>query len=75
MTFAQECCVREIIDWVAGTGGYDKETVQDVMPGTVVKRFGQQLPLAFSHYNEHHPHSALRYRSPRNYMRRELSQP
>ncbi len=31
--FAQDCCDREIIDWVVGTGGYDKETVQDVMLG------------------------------------------
>jgi putative transposase len=31
--------------------------------------------LAFSHYNEHHPHSALRYGSPREFMRRKLSQP
>jgi putative transposase len=27
VTFAQDCCDREIIDWAAGTGGYDKETV------------------------------------------------
>ncbi|HCB1716472.1 TPA: IS3 family transposase [Citrobacter freundii] len=147
VTFAQDCCDREIIDWAAGTGGYDKETVQDVMLGAVEKRFGKQLPteplewltdngsayrahetrafarmlglepcttavrspesngiaesfvktikrdyisimpkadsriavmnlaVAFSHYNEHHPHSALGYRSPREYIRRKLSQP
>ena len=147
VTFAQDCCDREIIDWAAGTGGYDKETVQDVMLGAVEKRFGQHLPseplewltdngsayrahetrafarmlglepcttrvrspesngiaesfvktikrdyisimpkpdsrtalinlaVAFSHYNEHHPHSALGYRSPREYIRRKLSQP
>lgn len=44
VTFAQDCCDREIIDWAAGTGGYDKETVQDVMLGAVEKRFGKQLP-------------------------------
>ncbi|WP_458646092.1 integrase core domain-containing protein [Citrobacter koseri] len=33
------------------------------------------LAVAFSHYNEHHPHSALGYRSPREYIRRKLSQP
>ena len=33
VTFAQDCCDREIIDWAASTGGYDKETVQDVMLG------------------------------------------
>ncbi|WP_121500658.1 IS3 family transposase [Entomohabitans teleogrylli] len=147
VTFAQDGCDREIIDWAAGTGGYDKETVQDVMLGAVEKRFGQRLPseplewltdngsayrahetrafarmlglepcttavrspesngiaesfvktikrdyisimpkpdsgtavmnlaVAFSHYNEHHPHSALGYRSPREYIRRKLSQP
>ncbi|EUM16601.1 transposase insD for insertion element IS2A/D/F/H/I/K [Enterobacter sp. BIDMC 29] len=137
VTFAQDCCDREIIGWAASTGGYDKETVQDVMLGAVEKRFGRQLPteslewltdngsayrahetrafarllglepcttavrspesngiaesfvkkikrdyisimpkpdsqaavmnlaVAFSHYNGHHPHSALGYRSPR----------
>lgn len=44
VTFAQDCCDREIIDWAASTGGYDKETVQDVMLGAVEKRFGQYLP-------------------------------
>lgn len=43
VTFAQDCCDRQIIDRAAGTGGYDKETVQDVMLGTVEKRFGQHL--------------------------------
>lgn len=33
------------------------------------------LAVAFNHYNEHHPHSALGYRSPREYIRRRLSQP
>ncbi|MEM8322572.1 IS3 family transposase [Morganella morganii] len=146
VTFAQDCCDREIIDWAASTGGYDKETVQDVMLGAIEKRFGRRLPteplewltdngsayrahetrafarllglepcttavrspesngiaesfvktikrdyisimpkpdgrtavmnlaVAFSHYNEHHPHSALGYRSPREYIRRKLSQ-
>lgn len=147
VTFAQDCCDREIIDCAASTGGYDKETVQDVMLGAVEKRFGKQLPtesldwltdngsayrahetrafarmlglepcttvvsspesngiaesfvktikrdyismmpkpnsravvmnlaVAFSHYNEYHPHSALGYRSPREFIRRKLSQP
>ncbi|HDZ1003218.1 TPA: DDE-type integrase/transposase/recombinase [Klebsiella variicola] len=44
VTFAQNCCDREIIDWAAGTAGYDKETMQDVMSAAVVKRFGQELP-------------------------------
>lgn len=33
------------------------------------------LTVAFSHYNEYHPHSALGYRSPREFIRRKLSQP
>lgn len=37
-------CDREVIDWVASTGGYDKETVQYVMLGAIEKRFGRQLP-------------------------------
>lgn len=86
VTFAQDCCDREIIGWAASTGGYDKETVQDVMLGAVEKRFGKQLPteslaavmnlaVAFSHYNEYHPHSALEYLSPREFILRKLSQP
>lgn len=30
--------------WAAGTGGFDSDTVQDVMLGAVERRFGQQLP-------------------------------
>ncbi len=147
VTFAHDYFDREIIDCAAGTGGYDKETVQDVMLGAVENRFGQQLPsepqewltdngsayrthqirafaqmlgldpcttavrspenngiaesfvktikrdyismmpksdsrselvnlaVASSYYNEHHPHSTLGYRSPREYIRRKLSQP
>ncbi|WP_409521487.1 integrase core domain-containing protein [Pseudomonas sp.] len=28
-----------------------------------------QLAIAFEHYNEEHPHSALKYRSPREFER------
>lgn len=42
VTFALDCCDREAIDWAAGTGGYDKATVQDVMPGAIEKRFGDK---------------------------------
>lgn len=145
VTFAQDCCDREIINRAAGTGGYDKETMQDVIPGGAEKRLGQHLPSAplewltdngsayrahetrafarmlglepcttrvrspesngiaesfvktikrdyisimpkpdsqmalinleeaFRHYNQHHPHSALGYRSPREFIRRKLS--
>ncbi|HFP9354227.1 TPA: IS3 family transposase, partial [Klebsiella michiganensis] len=141
VTFALDCCDREALHWAASTGGYDSETVQDVMLGAVERRFGNSLPAspvewltdngsayrshqtrqfarmvglepkhtavrspesngmaesfvktmkrdyisimpkpdgltavknlaeAFEHYNEWHPHSALGYRSPREYLR------
>ncbi|MEG8470739.1 integrase core domain-containing protein, partial [Klebsiella pneumoniae] len=139
------CCDREALHWAASTGGYDSETVQDVMLVAVERRFGNSLPTcpvewltdngsayrshqtrqfarmvglepkhtavrspesngmaesfvktmkrdyisvmpkpdgltavknlaeAFEHYNEWHPHSALGYRSPREYLRRRTS--
>ncbi|WP_151200466.1 IS3 family transposase [Klebsiella pneumoniae] len=145
VTFALDCCDREALHWAASTGGYDSETVQDVMLGAVERRFGSTLPAfpvewltdngsayrsrqtrqfarmvglepkhtavrspesngmaesfvktmkrdyisimpkpdgltaaknlaeAFEHYNEWHPHSALGYRSPREYLRRRTS--
>ena len=145
VTFALDCCDREALHWAASTGGYDSETVQDVMLGAVERRFGNRLPTspvewltdngsayrshqtrqlarmvglepkhtavrspesngmaesfvktmkrdyisimqkpdgltaaknlaeAFEHYNEWHPHSALGYRSPREYLRRRTS--
>lgn len=145
VTFALDCCDREALYWAAGTGGFDSETVQDVMLGAVERRFGSTLPsspvewltdngsayrahetrkfarmlglepkttavrspesngmaesfvktmkrdyisvmpkpdgltavknlaMAFEHYNEWHPHSALGYRSPREYLRRRPS--
>lgn len=30
----------------------------------------RNLAIAFEHYNEQHPHSALKYRSPREFRRR-----
>ncbi|MDP1131055.1 IS3 family transposase, partial [Klebsiella pneumoniae] len=33
------------------------------------------LSVAFSHYNELHPHFAMGYLSPRYYIRRKFSQP
>lgn len=30
--------------WAASTGGYDGETVQDVMLGAMIKRFGAKFP-------------------------------
>ncbi|EFO1183315.1 IS3 family transposase, partial [Escherichia coli] len=143
VTFALDCCDREALHWAVTTGGFNSETVQDVMPGAVERRFGNELPAspvewltdngscyranetrqfarmlglepkntavrspesngiaesfvktikrdyisimpkpdgltaaknlaeAFEHYNEWHPHSALGYRSPREYLRQQ----
>ncbi|WP_416847831.1 IS3 family transposase [Escherichia coli] len=145
VTFALDCCDREALHWAVTTGGFDSETVQDVMLGAVERRFGNDLPSspvewltdngscyranetrqfarmlglepkntavrspesngiaesfvktikrdyisimpkpdgltaaknlaeAFEHYNEWHPHSALGYRSPREYLRQRAS--
>ncbi|MDD9129106.1 IS3 family transposase [Escherichia coli] len=145
VTFALDCCDREALHWAVTTGGFDSETVQDVMLGAVECRFGNELPAspvewltdngscyranetrqfarmlglepkntavrspesngiaesfvktikrdyisimpkpdgltaaknlaeAFEHYNEWHPHSALGYRSPREYLRQQAS--
>lgn len=145
VTFALDCCDREALHWTVTTGGFDSETVQDVMLGAVERRFGNELPAspvewltdngscyranetrqfarmlglepkntavrspesngiaesfvktikrdyisimpkpdgltaaknlaeAFEHYNEWHPHSALGYRSPREYLRQQAS--
>ncbi|EAV3145640.1 IS3 family transposase, partial [Salmonella enterica] len=145
VTFALDCCDREALHWAVTTGGFDSETVQDVMLGAVERRFGNELPAspvewltdngscyranetrqfarmlglepkntavrspesngiaesfvktikrdyisimpkpdgltaaknlaeAFEHYNEWHPHSALGYRSPREYLRQQAS--
>ncbi|MDD8165032.1 IS3 family transposase [Escherichia coli] len=145
VTFELDCCDREALHWAVTTGGFDSETVQDVMLGAVERRFGNELPAspvewltdngscyranetrqfarmlglepkntavrspesngiaesfvktikrdyisimpkpdgltaaknlaeAFEHYNEWHPHSALGYRSPREYLRQQAS--
>ncbi|HAJ3986232.1 TPA: IS3 family transposase [Escherichia coli] len=145
VTFALDCCDREALYWAVTTGGFDSETVQDVMLGAVERRFGNELPAspvewltdngscyranetrqfarmlglepkstavrspesngiaesfvktikrdyisvmpkldgltaaknlaeAFEHYNEWHPHSALGYHSPREYLRQQAS--
>ncbi|PNP05770.1 IS3-like element IS2 family transposase [Shigella flexneri] len=141
VTFALDCCDREALHWAVTTGGFNSETVLDVMLGAVERRFGNDLPSspvewltdngscyranetrqfarmlglepkntavrspesngiaesfvktikrdyisimpkpdgltaaknlaeAFEHYNEWHPHSALGYRSLREYLR------
>ncbi|MCP8795966.1 IS3-like element IS2 family transposase [Escherichia coli] len=145
VTFALDCCDREALHWAVTTGGFNSETVQDVMLGAVERRFGNDLPSspvewltdngscyranetrqfarmlglepkntavrspesngiaesfvktikrdyisimpkpdgltaaknlaeAFEHYNEWHPHSALGYRSPQEYLRQRTS--
>ncbi|ENI3887236.1 IS3 family transposase [Escherichia coli] len=145
VTFALDCCDREALHWAVTTGGFNSETVQDVMLGAVERRFGNELPAspvewltdngscyranetrqfarmlglepkstavrspesngiaesfvktikrdyisvmpkpdgltaaknlaeAFEHYDEWHPHSALGYRSPREYLRQQAS--
>ncbi|MBJ9881971.1 transposase, partial [Burkholderia cenocepacia] len=32
-----------------------------------------RLAIAFEHYNERHPHKALKYRSPREFRRNAVS--
>jgi putative transposase len=46
-----------------------------IMPKPDSRVAVMNLARAFSHYNEHHPHGALGYRSPREYIRKKLSQP
>ena len=44
VTFALDCCDREAQHRTITTGGLDIETVQNVMPGAVVRHFGSELP-------------------------------
>ncbi|BBS79973.1 hypothetical protein WP7S17E04_P20530 (plasmid) [Escherichia coli] len=46
VTFALDCCDREALHWAVTTGGFDSETVQDVMLGVVERRFGSELPAS-----------------------------
>ncbi|HAJ6466383.1 TPA: IS3 family transposase, partial [Escherichia coli] len=46
VTFALDCCDREALHWAVTTGGFDSETVQDVMLGAVERRFGNELPAS-----------------------------
>ncbi len=34
VTFALDCCDREALHWAVTTGGFNSETVQDVMLGS-----------------------------------------
>ncbi len=44
-----------------------------IMPKPDGLKAVKNLAEAFEHYNEWHPHSALGYRSPREYLRRRTS--
>ncbi|MFT3523299.1 DDE-type integrase/transposase/recombinase, partial [Klebsiella pneumoniae] len=46
VTCALDCCEREALYRAASTGGYDSETVQDVMLVAVERRFGNSLPAS-----------------------------
>lgn len=46
VTFALDCCDREVLHWVVTTGGFNSETVQDVMLEAVERRFGSNLPAS-----------------------------
>ncbi|RLX69467.1 IS3 family transposase, partial [Escherichia coli] len=46
VTFALDCYDREALHWAVTTGGFDSETVQDVMLGAVERRFGNELPAS-----------------------------
>ncbi|HBE4522912.1 TPA: IS3 family transposase, partial [Escherichia coli] len=46
VTFALDYCDREALHWAVTTGGFDSETVQDVMLGAVERRFGNELPAS-----------------------------
>ncbi|STW13212.1 IS2 transposase [Klebsiella pneumoniae subsp. rhinoscleromatis] len=41
-----DCSDREALHWAVTTGGFDSETVQDVMLGAVERRFGNELPAS-----------------------------
>ena len=48
MAFSLDCCDREIISYVATTGGIDGNLVRDLMLETVATRFGNVLQLPHS---------------------------
>ncbi len=50
-----------------------KEDYIAFMPKPNVRTAVHNLAEAFEHYNEWHPHSALGYRSPREYLRQQAS--
>ena len=49
-----------------------KRDYVDFMPPDAPTAIGN-LAIAFEHYNEYHPHSALRYHSPREFRRKAMA--
>ncbi|MCV3295472.1 integrase core domain-containing protein, partial [Aeromonas hydrophila] len=47
----------------------------EMMPKPDSRTAVGNLAIAFEHYNEQHPHSALGYRLPREFLRSRVSQP
>ncbi|MCL6959460.1 integrase core domain-containing protein, partial [Escherichia coli] len=50
-----------------------KEDYIAFMPKPNVRTALHNLAVAIEHYNENHPHSALGYRSPREYRRQRVT--
>lgn len=50
-----------------------KRDYVDFMPKPDARTAIGNLAIAFEHYNEHHPHSALWYHSPREFRRKAMS--
>ena len=50
-----------------------KRDYVDFMPKPDARTAIDNLAIAFEHYNEHHPHSALRYCSPREFRRKAMA--
>lgn len=48
VAFSMDCCDREVLSYVATTGGIGGDLIQDLMAGSIENRFGfiQQLHLA-----------------------------
>jgi putative transposase len=44
VAFAMDCCDREVMSWIATTGGIEGAMVRDLMVEAVEGRFGQTLP-------------------------------
>jgi len=44
IAFALDCCDREVMSWVATTGGIEGAMIRDLMVEAVEGRFGQRLP-------------------------------